>query len=170
MNRQDVATGLVAGLVVGVVVGAALVGGFGTTVRTSSASMTVETATGCVAPDAPTTGTVGVVPVADGTVVSLNLTLVHAVAAVNVSTDVAEAADGAHVLAVTAGPDRRASARKGEPPADCQPRTVVRGVAFVSGDVETVRVTYNGTEVASLTADGGAFASVPRLNGTGVEE
>lgn len=168
MNRQDVAVGLVAGLVVGLAVGAAAVGGLGTT-RTSSASMTVAAATGCVAPDASATGTVGVLPVADGTVVSLNLTLVHEVPAVNVSTDLAESGGGSYTLAVTASPDGAASARKGEPPADCQPRTTVRAGAFVPGDVRTLRVTYDGTEVAAVAGDGG-FAPVPRLNGSRVGE
>lgn len=169
MERQDVVVGLVAGLVVGLAVGAAAVGGLGTTVRTSSASMTVETGTGCVVPTGPTAGTVGVVPVADGTVVNLNLTIVHEVAAVNVSTDLAESNGGAYVLAVSVSPDRTASTRKGEPPADCQPRTAVRAGGFVPAGVETLRVTYNGTEVATVDGDG-AFATIPRLNGTGVGE
>lgn len=169
MNRRDVALGVVVGLVVGLVLGAAAIGGLGTTFSPTEVSMTVETATGCVPADAPSPGTVGVVPVADGTVVDLNVTLVHEVGAVNVSTDLVESRSGTYVLALEASPDRSAPARKSEPPADCQPRTLVRAGAFVPADVETVRVVYNGTEVASATADAG-FARVPVLHGSRVSE
>lgn len=166
MDRRDLAVGVLAGLVVGLVVGAAVIAGLGTTFETTSVSMTTETATGCVAPDTPTAGTVGVLPVADGVVATLNLTVVHESAAVNVTTDVERGSGGVYVVSVAAGPDERASGDKGTPPADCRPRTTVRAVASLPADAETVRVTYDGGEVASVSVESRSFAPLPPLDAT----
>lgn len=168
MNGRDPAVGVVAGLVVGFVVGAAVVAGLGTTVRTTSTSMTTETATGCVAPDTPTAGTVGVLSVADGVVATLNLTVVHESAAVNVTTDVEAASGGVYVVSVAASPDERVTEDEGTPPADCRPRTTVRAVASLPADAETVRVTYDGSEVASVSVESRSFAPLPPLNASSV--
>lgn len=154
---QVFALGAVLGLLVGAAVGFALV----PTERVASPSSATSAGTGCV-PDPATGGWVGQVPAGETWTVALNLTFTHDVADVDVRGNLTQSAPGAYRFAVlvTAG-----TGPKGEPPADCRPRTVLDATISLPGDYRTLAILLGDTVVARVEKPEGSFSTFRSLSG-----
>lgn len=150
-SRTALAAGFLAGVLVGGTVAVAAVG-LVPADRVASPSLSYTTATGCVDDAPPSSGWVGTVPVDDVVAVPFNATLVHDEPAILVNGTL-DGDGGRYVLTFTVAPDTEASERKGDPPADCQPRTVVEGAASLPADYERLTVVVDGTTVATFEPD-----------------
>lgn len=144
---------LLAGLVVG-----AIIGGVGVQVTqppqsgVSVPSMGTTAATGCLTGDEPRAW-VGQTSANAGeyrAVYLQNYSFTHDTPNLAVRGNLTEASDGRWVLALTTDPDTPTK----EAPEDCTPRTTVSASAALPPEFETLRVTLDGDEVATVRNSG----------------
>jgi len=160
-TRLALAVGLVVGLVVGAAGGAAAGAALVPTQSVSSPSFSTSTGTGCVSN--PTTGGwVGQVPNGETRTVALNFTFTHDVTDVNVRANLTEPSPGHYRFTVEVAPDDGA---KGQPPADCTPRTTFDALLSLPGDYRTVTVVLDGAVVTQVEHPEDSFASFRTLSG-----
>ncbi|AZH26040.1 hypothetical protein [Haloplanus aerogenes] len=160
-TRLALAVGLVVGLIVGAAGGAAAGAALIPTQSVSSPSFSTSAGTGCVSNPA-TGGWVGQVPNGETRTVALNFTFTHDVTDVNVRANLTEPSPGHYRFTVEVAPGDGA---KGQPPADCTPRTTFDALVSLPGDFRTVTVVLDGAVVTQVEHPEDSFATFRTLSG-----
>ncbi len=173
MQARHILVGtLLVGVVVGFAVGSASPSLFGFSAKAGgpttgipSESLVIATGTGCV-DQTESQNWVGQQPIHDVMSVSLNYTVTHEASIADVNATLEPTANGDYFLRIETGSDRAASAKKGTPPADCQPGTHIDAAVTVPRDYNSITVVVDRQTVTTIEGYDSSFARYRTIHTT----
>ena len=158
-SRQLFVLGLLLGLLVGGATGVTLLA---PAERTTSPSFSTASVTGCV-PDAASAAWIGQVPTDEGQLVAFNATVLHDTPDLDLRANLSEPSPGRFQFALV--PTRGDSERKGDPPADCQPRTTLDATISLPADYEMLTIVLGESVVTRVENPDTSVATFRTLPG-----